>query len=146
MSYHTHCLSRMRAFGFRKNTPKQLIMYHKGATASENQQFAYTITKAQTSFAVTAKLISAFVFATQIAQSFFFLNPKFQASNHLLWLYKPVCVGPGRKPKLLVFSRTDLNVFCVTHDTMPVIWQSSLEVLVLLIKSYFVTRQISIKY
>ena len=34
-------------------------------------------------FAVTAKLISAFVFATPIIQ-FFFLNPKFQASSLLL--------------------------------------------------------------
>ena len=34
--------------------------------------------------AVTAKLISAFVFATQIVQSLYFLNPKFQASSHLL--------------------------------------------------------------
>ena len=24
---------------------------------------------------------------------------KFQASNHLEWLYSPVCVGPGRKPQ-----------------------------------------------
>ena len=29
----------------------------------------------------------------------YFLNPKFQASDHLLWLYSPVCVGPGQKPK-----------------------------------------------
>ena len=35
-------------------------------------------------FAVTAKLISAFVFATRIVQSLFFLNPKFQASSLLL--------------------------------------------------------------
>ena len=34
--------------------------------------------------AVTAKLISAFVFATQIVQSLFFLNPRFQASSCLL--------------------------------------------------------------
>ena len=27
-----------------------------------------------------------------------FLNPNFPASNHLLWLYSPVCVGPGRNP------------------------------------------------
>ena len=33
---------------------------------------------------LTAKLISAFVFATQIVQFLFFLNPKFQASIHLL--------------------------------------------------------------
>ena len=28
----------------------------------------------------------------------YFLNPKFQASSHLLLLYSLVCVGPGRKP------------------------------------------------
>ena len=65
----------------------------------------YVKTKAQTSLEVTAKLISAFVFATQIVQSLFFLDLKFQASSLLLLLYKLVCVGPGRKPKLLVFSR-----------------------------------------
>ena len=57
------------------------------------------------SFAVTAKLISAFVFATRIVQTLFFLNPKFQASSHLLWLYSPVCVGPGRKPQTPDFSQ-----------------------------------------
>ena len=40
-----------------------------------------------------------------IVQSLFFLNPKFQASSHLLWLYSPVCVRPGRKPRRPVFSR-----------------------------------------
>ena len=35
----------------------------------------------------------AFVFATRIVQHLFFLNPKFQASGHLLWLYSTVCVG-----------------------------------------------------
>ena len=33
------------------------------------------------------------------------LLPKFQASSHLLWLYSPVCVGPGRKPGRPVFSQ-----------------------------------------
>ena len=51
------------------------------------------------------KLISAFVFPTLIVQSLFFLNAKFQASSHLLWLYSPVCVGPGRKPQRPVFSQ-----------------------------------------
>ena len=60
----------------------------------------------QISFAVTAKLIIAFVFAAQIEESLFFLHPKFQASSYLLWLYSPVCVGSGRNPKLLVFSCT----------------------------------------
>ena len=69
--------------------------------------FAYANTKTQISFAVTAKLISAFVFATWIVQSLCFLNPKFQASNHLLWLYSQFCVGPGRKPRRRVFSQRD---------------------------------------
>ena len=40
--------------------------------------FAYAKTKTQVSFAVTAKLISAFVFATRIVQSLYFLNPNFK--------------------------------------------------------------------
>ena len=70
----------------------------------ENQLFAYAKTKTQISFAVTAKLISAFVFATRMVQSHFYRYPKFQASSHFLWLYSPVCVGPGRKPRRPVFS------------------------------------------
>ena len=54
--------------------------------------FACAKTKTQINFAVTAKLISAFVFAIRIVQSLY-LNPKFQASSHLLWLYSLVCVG-----------------------------------------------------
>ena len=46
-----------------------------------------------------AKLINAFVFATRIVQFLFYLNLKFPASSHLLWLYSPVCVGPGRNPE-----------------------------------------------
>ena len=34
----------------------------------------------------------------------YFLNTKFQASSHLVWLYSLVCVGPGGKPRRLVFS------------------------------------------
>ena len=47
---------------------------------------------------VTAKLISAFVFATWIVQSLFYLYPKFQASSTFLCLCILVCVGPVRKP------------------------------------------------
>ena len=54
--------------------------------------------------AVTAKLISAFVSATRLEQFIYFLNSKFQASSHLLWLNRPVYVGPGRKPRRPVFS------------------------------------------
>ena len=53
----------------------------------------------QISFAVTAKLISAFVFATRIVQFLFYLNPKFQAYSSFLRLYRLVCVGPVRKPR-----------------------------------------------
>ena len=49
--------------------------------------------------------VSTFAFATWIVQSLFFLHPKFQASSCLLSLHRLVCVGPGRKPTLLVFSR-----------------------------------------
>ena len=66
--------------------------------------FAYAKTKTQISFAVTAKLISTFVFATYLVQFLYYLNPKFQASGHLLWLYRPGYVGPGRKPGKPVFS------------------------------------------
>ena len=62
------------------------------------QQSAYAKTKAQISFAVTAKLISAFVFATRIVQFLPYLTPKFQASSSFLCLYRSVCVGPVRKP------------------------------------------------
>ena len=58
---------------------------------------------------VTAKLISAFVFAIQIVQSLYSLHLKFQASSHLLWLYRPVCVGPCRKLRRQVFSQRGSN-------------------------------------
>ena len=54
---------------------------------------------------ITAKLISAFVFATRIVQFLFFSNTKFQASIHLRKLHRPVCVRPGQKPRRPVFSR-----------------------------------------
>ena len=69
---------------------------NKLAASWENQQFAYAKTKSQ--IAVTAKLISAFVFATRIGQSLYFLNAKFHVSSCFLLLHRPVCVGPVRKP------------------------------------------------
>ena len=50
-----------------------------------------------------------FAFTTRIVQSLYFLNSKFQASSHLLWLYSPVCVGPGRKPRRPVLSQRGSN-------------------------------------
>ena len=59
---------------------------------------------------VTAKLLSVFVFAIWIEQYLFFVNPKFQASSHLL-LHSLVCDGPGRKPRRPVFSQRGSYVF-----------------------------------
>ena len=67
-----------------------------------NRLLAFAKTKTQISFAVTAKLISLCFCYTD--STIPLLPPKFQASSHLLWLYSPVCVGPGRKPRRRVFS------------------------------------------
>ena len=50
---------------------------------------------------------------TQIVQSFFFINPKLQASRHILQLYSPVCVGPGQKPRRPVCSQR--GSYCRGH-------------------------------
>ena len=68
-------------------------------------QLHSAVTAQLISASVTAQLISAFVFPARIVKSLFFLNPKFQASSHLLWLCSPVCVGPGRKPRRPVLSQ-----------------------------------------
>ena len=60
---------------------------------------------------VTAKLISAFVFATQIVQFLYFLSPKFPASSHfcgcIAWfvsdLVRNQIVGVCRGIPILVF-------------------------------------------
>ena len=84
--------------------------------------FAYAKTKAQISFAVILKLISFFVFVTRIVQFVFFLNPNFQASSLLQRLYRPVCVGPGRKSRRPVFSRRGsylVHVHCCLFSPAP---------------------------
>ena len=86
-------------------------------------------TRTQIGFVVTAKLIGALVFATQIVQYLFFLNLKFQASGYLLWLCSLVCVGLGSKPEcwfshvvaqmfLLVVLRVIFVVFVVLFETI----------------------------
>ena len=54
------------------------------AATPENQQSAYAKPKEQISCAVSAQLISAFVFAAWIVQSLFYLNTKSQASSLVL--------------------------------------------------------------
>ena len=87
--------------------------------------FSYVKTKTQISFAVTAKLISAFVFATRIEQSLYFLYTKFQASSHLVWLYSLVYVGPGRKPRRPVFSQRGLFIFSFS-GLLTSVWEEIL--------------------
>ena len=79
--------------------------------------FAYAKTNTQISCAVTAQLFNAFVFATQIVQSLFFINPNFQGSNHLLLLYSLVCVGPSREHKRPVFSQRDSYLTVQGHSS-----------------------------
>ena len=62
----------------------------------KNLIFAYAKTKTHISCAITAQLI-IFVFATWVVPFLLYLYPKFQDSSFLLWVYRPVCVGPGQK-------------------------------------------------
>ena len=80
--------------------------------------------KAQISCAVTAQLIRAFVFAPLIVQSFFFLNPKFQAFSYLPWLYSLVCVRLGRKPQRQISSRRG-TFSDLPHGTLTIIQSCS---------------------
>ena len=81
--------------------------------------FAIAKTKTQISFAVTAKLISAYVFATQIVQSLYLLNSKFQASSSVLWLYSPVCLGAGQNQNQ---NQNSLLVKRQNDNTSPGDW------------------------
>ena len=73
---------------------------------------------------VTAQLISAFVFVILLVQFLYYLNPKFQASSHLLWLFSPVCVGPGRKPRRPVFSERGSNDLICNHYECKILFIS----------------------
>ena len=96
-------IQHQRQFWFEKQA--KYLIYHQSLVVRKPFFFAYAKTKTQISFAVTAKLISTFVFATQIVQSLYFPYTKFQASSHLVWLYSLGCVGPGRKPRRPIFSQ-----------------------------------------
>ena len=82
----------------------------------EKIDFLYMGKQRCRSAVVTAQLISAFVFATSIVQSLYFLNLKSQASSHLLWVYSPICVRPGRKPEDR-FSHDAAHIFPLSSNT-----------------------------
>ena len=55
------------------------------------------------------------VLASWIVQYPYFLNPKFQASSNLQWLYSLVCVRPGQK-SLCWFSHVAANLMRKTDQ------------------------------
>ena len=61
-------------------------------------------TKAQISLRIRAFWSAPLLFPDWIVWYLYFLCPKFQATTYLLWLRRPVCVLPGRKPQRQVFS------------------------------------------
>ena len=71
-----------------------------------------------------------FRYTDEVVQFLYFLNPKFQASSHLLWRYSPVCVGPGRKPRRPVFSERgsgdDWTYMCLFFAQITFSWRISL--------------------
>ena len=58
-------------------------------------------------------------FVTGIVQSLYFLNPKFQASSHLLWLYSPICVGPVGNPEDRFFSQQGSILIVFSTEKSP---------------------------
>ena len=68
------------------------------------------------------------IFATRIVQFLFYLNPKLQASSSFLSLYRPVCVGPGRKPRRSFFSRRGSNI-CVEDKSLHSFYYNVLHIL-----------------
>ena len=51
-------------------------------------------------------------FASQIVQSLNFLNPKYQASSHLLWQYIPVCVEDRFSHNEAQFLSNPILLYC----------------------------------
>ena len=61
-----------------------------------------------------AKLISAFVFATYIVQSLYFLNLNFKLLAISRWLFSLICVRPGQNPQCW-FSHIAAQLSKVVH-------------------------------
>ena len=104
--------AKLVLFSFR-NYPQMFCRICAGATAVKSGELRYEKTcflHMQKQSRISAELISAFRFATQYNQSLDYLDPKIQASSHFLWLYNPICVGPGRKPRIPVFLRRGSDV------------------------------------
>ena len=95
-SFRPACCTTQFVSDCGQNPKDSFLMAHMSRV--KRKPFFCTREKMKISFAVSS-------FSTQIVQSFFFINPKLQASRHILQLYSPVCVGPGQKPQRPVFSQ-----------------------------------------
>ena len=90
--------------------PTICICENKGAdqlrgNREADQRLCFRYSDSTIPLLLTAKLISAFVFATRIVQFLFYLNPKFQASSSFLLLCRTCS-----ETTLLVFPRGGSNV------------------------------------
>ena len=124
---NTPCLQNIHNFVFtalKEGHFSYVFIYNYYIKSIVMRKLAFCICekkKMQISFEVTTKLISAFVFATWLVQFLYILITKFQASNHLLWLCSPVCVGHGQNPRRPVFSQRDsyyYNSYCTPYIEM----------------------------
>ena len=74
------------------------------AMSWENLRFAYAKTKIQISCTVTTQLISAFVCYIDSTMTHVLLKIRNFMPLAILWVYSPVCVGPGQNSRRQVFS------------------------------------------
>ena len=81
--------------------------------------FSYAKTKTQSSGNREADQRLSPAFTIGLIQFLYYLNLKFQASSNLVWLYSPVCVGPGRKHRRPVFSQRGSNKHCSIAPLLP---------------------------
>ena len=63
------------------------------------KRFAFAFDEGADQLCISSQLIGVFVFVLRLVLFLFFLDPKFQASSHRLWLQRPGCVIPGQKPR-----------------------------------------------
>ena len=75
------------------------------ASHEKTRLFAYTETKMQISCANTAQIAEHCLCFCFTDSKIFFFNQKFQMSDFLLCLSRPVSVRPGQKPQRLIFLK-----------------------------------------
>ena len=73
------------------------------------------------------------------SKSLFYLSPKFQASSHLVWLYRP-----GRKPRRPLFSQRGSFVFLVFFvlSSVPAVIVLFLSFAARLLRFYIIDKSI----